>query len=215
MKDQTDKKIALFLTQNIVSVKDCSYELIIKSLFNKKVKKFDINKDSTLLNQMAEAMKDICKKSEPIKRARRNEVGNDMENIVISALNNHNLPAEKSKTAKGKTAGYPDIKIKAYGSSIYLEVKTFEQKNRETSLRSFYLSPSKDPKIIDEAFHLLVGFEIIEQNKTFIPVKYEIVDLYGLKCDLKYEFNSNNKRLYNKKQILIRGDKEGFQKIRG
>ncbi|MCZ0931731.1 MAG: hypothetical protein OXJ52_01065 [Oligoflexia bacterium] len=214
MEKPTDKQIENLLTQNIVSIKDFPYEIIIKSIFNKKVKKFDTDKNKICLNRMAQAMKDICKKSESIRKSRRNEVGNAMENIVILALNRYKLSAEKPKTSKGKnkTTGYPDIKIKTSDTPIYLEVKTYEKKNYQTSFRSFYFSPSKDPKI--DAFHLLVGFEIIEKDNNFIPVAFELLDLYGLKCDLKYEFNSNNRRLYNKKHILIRGDKNCFKGMR-
>ena len=43
-------------------------------------------KNSAILNQIAQAMQGICKKPKPIKKTRRNEVGNAMEEVVILAL---------------------------------------------------------------------------------------------------------------------------------
>ncbi|MCY4320863.1 MAG: hypothetical protein OXC37_00440, partial [Bdellovibrionaceae bacterium] len=130
MIDSQENKIENLL-KNLVPLKELPYEIIIKNLFNKKVKKFNIDKNKLILNQISQAMKDICKKAGPIKKLRRNEVGNAMENFVIFALKNQKLQAEKPKTNKGKTrtTGYPDIKIKTSDISIYLEVKTYEQKN--------------------------------------------------------------------------------------
>ena len=51
---------------------------------------------------------------------------------------------------------------------------------------------------------------MVEQNKKCIPIRYEIIDLYNVKCDLKQEFNTNNKRLYNTETTLVKGNKDGF-----
>ena len=40
-------------------------------------------------------------------------------------------------------------------------------------------------------------------NDRYWPVAFKIVDLYGLECDLKIEFNSDNRRLYESHRILI------------
>ena len=41
-------------------------------------------------------------------------------------------------------------------------------------------------------------------GNLYKPVAYEIVDLYGLDCDMKFEFNSDNKRLYEQRRILMK-----------
>lgn len=110
--------------------------------------------------------------------------------------------APKTKDGKGKSTGYPDVRIEAKEGAIYLEVKTYAAKNHKTTQRSFYLSPSESPKVIESAFHLLVGFEIERNGNLYIPVAFEIVDLYGLDCDMKAEFNSDNRRLYENHRIL-------------
>jgi len=76
----------------------------------------------------------------------------------------------------------------------------------------FIFHPSKDSKVHEDAFHLLVGFEMIQKNNEFIPKSFKIVDLYGLSCDMKSEFNSDNKRLYEKNRILIKGNALNFSR---
>ena len=38
-----------------------------------------------------------------------------------------------------------------------------------------------------------------------IPPSYKLLDVHSLLCDVKYEFNSNNKRLYDQSLILQEG----------
>lgn len=153
-------------------------------------------------------MRDACKavQKKPIERPRPNEVGNDMEPFVIAALAAQQLraAAPKTKGGKGKSTGYPDVKIETDGLPVYLEVKSYAAANHGTTQRSFYLSPAEDPKVADDGYHLLVGFEIERNGNLYTPVAFEIVDLYGLDCDMKAEFNSDNKRLYEKHRILAR-----------
>jgi len=116
----------------------------------------------------------------------------------------------QTQSGKRQSAAYPDIKIKTKKDPIYLEVKTYSEQSKKQSLRSFYLSPSKNPKVTETAFHLAVAFEIVQQGKLFYPKAFQIIDLYGLECDMKVEFNSDNKRLYQKNRTLIKGNKKGF-----
>ena len=37
------------------------------------------------------------------------------------------------------------------------------------------------------------------------------IDLYGLDCDMKAEFNSDNKRLYQESRLLAQGDSKGLK----
>ena len=104
-------------------------------------------------------------------------------------------------------------KILAQVIQLYLEIKTYSKNQSEAGFRSFYLSPSKDSKINKDAFHLLVSFEISQKNNNYIPKSFKVVDLYGLSCDMKSEFNSNNKRLYEKNRILIEGNESNFKLI--
>lgn len=189
-------------------LKDIPFEVIVQHLYGTSVEMFDIGiqENMNVLQILARAMRRACRvvQQNPIVRPRPNEVGNDMEPFVIECLCNENLRAMRPKTisGRGKSTGYPDIKISTSGLSIYLEVKTFARRNYSTTQRSFYFSPTDDPKVTEDAHHLAVGFEIERTGNEFIPVGFEILDLYGLPCDLKSEFNSDNRRLYDTSRIL-------------
>ena len=210
MKSSRELKLEKLLAQFIQPIKNIPFELVIQSLFNVTVKKFDLKTQEDILSKMAKAMSQVCKhiKANPIRRSRPNEVGNDIEDFVLSALKSEKIKAvlPKTKKGKGKSAGYPDIKIETGTLPIYLEVKTHSKDQLETSFRSFFLSPAIEPKVIEDAFHLLVCFEILRKGNQFIPITFKIVDLYGLDCDMKSEFNSDNKRLYQKNRFLAQGD---------
>ena len=39
----------------------------------------------------------------------------------------------------------------------------------------------------------------------FAPVSFKLVDLFELDCDMKHEFNADNRRLYDEKLMLLSG----------
>lgn len=209
---ESDKEnLAQMLSSISRPVKGIPYELAIEGIYEVEVEKF-INTEffnQDLVNKIISAAKSVCQeiKQNPIKRPRPNEVGNDIEPYVIKYLKEEGLDADKpiTRSGKKKSAGYPDIKIKYQPLPVYLEVKTYALKNHDTTQRSFYLSPSDDPKVTEKAFHLLIGFEIENEEQKYIPVAYELIDLYGLECDVKFEFNSDNKRLYEKNRMISSG----------
>ncbi len=141
---------------------------------------------------------------EGIRRPRPNEVGNDIEAFVVKALNESGLHADKptGPDKKKKTMGYPDILFWHKEQPFYLECKTYNVENRETHQRSFYFSPSEEFKVIYDAPHLLLSYEIYvagEQglNHIYKCKHYKILSIELLSLDVKYEFNSDNKRLYS------------------
>lgn len=195
---------------NAQNLKNIAFKSIIKHLFNVSVKKFNLKYKDNLkvLKKIERAMIQVCKKTQkkPIERKRANEAGNAIEGIVIKELEELKIRASRAKSKNNKVQGYPDFKIEREESDpIYLEVKTYNKKNLYSSQRSFYLSPSKDPKVYEDGFHLLVCFEMSRKDNKFTAKSFKIIDLYGLDCDLKSEFNSNNRRLYEKSRILIEG----------
>jgi len=208
MSSEREKQLEKALAQFIKPMKGIPFEVVIQGLCGVSVEKFTPTEgpNSDILQQIVTAMRTACEKVQksPIERPRPNEVGNDMEPFVITSLTDLGVcaAAPQTKEGKGKSTGYPDVRIETNGIPIYLEVKTFAAKNHNTTQRSFYLSPSQSPKVIENAFHLLVGFEIERNGNLYAPVAFEIVDLYGLDCDMKSEFNSDNKRLYEKNRIL-------------
>ncbi len=212
MASEREEKLEAALAQFIKPIKGIPFEVVVKGLYQVEVFKFDADDDEgqRLLGKLKVAMEDVCKtiQAKPIERNRPNEVGNDFENYVMDALQKLEIDAVKpeAKDGKGKSTGYPDVKFVYAGQVFFLEVKTFAKKNHATTQRSFYLSPSENPKVYEDGFHLLVGFEVVQNGNFYSPVAYEIVDLYGLDCDMKSEFNSDNKRLYEPSRMLVRED---------
>ena len=89
----------------------------------------------------------------------------------------------------------------------YLECKTFNKDNINTTQRSFYLSPSKNFKIAHDAHHLVISYETYidrteRNNYVFKSNSWKILSIRDLEVDVKYEFNSDNKKLYDHRFIL-------------
>lgn len=154
-------------------------------------------------------------KSNPIRRPRPNEVGNDVEAYVMRALPQAGLRAARptSKAGLGKATGYPDILVRDKANrATYLECKIFAQGTAETTMRSFYLSPSESFKVSVDARHLLLAFGMEaspiagSRDSMYTPRSYKLIDLHDLLCDVKYEFNSDNRRLYAPSIMLLQGE---------
>lgn len=203
-----EKKLEAIIEKLIQPIKGIPFEIVVKSLCAVDVLPFDKTnaEHQSLLDKIANAMRKVCKAAhdQPICRLRPNDVGNDIESFVIDALQSVGLQSAKPKTlnGKGKTTGYPDVRIETADGPVFLEVKTFAAANHETTQRSFYISPTDDPKVHDDGLHLLVGFEVNRYQNKYLPVAFTIVDLYGLDCDIKFEFNSDNKRLYAANRVI-------------
>lgn len=207
------------LAQMLKPVKGIPFSVIVKSLAERQV--IQINKadaaDMELLKRLKKTIQ-VCAadlKSNPIKRPRPNEVGNDVEAYVIRALPQAGLTAARptSQAGLGKSTGYPDILVRdAENRATYLECKIFAQGSAETTMRSFYLSPSESFKVCVDARHLLLAFGMHanpiagSRDSMYIPKSYKLIDLHDLLCDVKYEFNSDNRRLYAPSMMLLQGD---------
>lgn len=210
MSSDRERKLEEVLAQFLKPIRGIPFEVAIRALCDVSVEPFDRSdaENRAFLETLAEAMREACRavQATPIERPRPNEVGNDMEPFVIRALCQQGLAAAPPRTrdGKGKSTGYPDVRIDAGNRPVFLEVKTYAAANHATTQRSFYLSPADDPKIFEDGCHLLVGFEIERAGNLFKPVAFEIFDLYGLECDMKSEFNSDNKRLYADTRLLVK-----------
>ncbi len=141
-----------------------------------------------------------------IETARMNEAGNRVEAVVVEALRGLGAVVARPRTASGRmrSAGYPDLEADIDGRAFYIEVKTFSAATVDSSQRSFYLSPSTDFKVTHDAIHLLVAVELSPGPEGSYRAKnVRWLDLSGLRCDLKYEFNASNRDLYRDSSELV------------
>ncbi len=218
MSERYTRKLEKIIKQMLTPLKGIPLNLVIESIANCKIIPFDENneKDKIILKKLIEvakiAGKEINKKG--ILQERPNEVGNDTEQFVINALNEIGYKADipLTKSGKRKSTGYPDIEfIDNLGNTNYLECKSYNIKNVATTFRSFYLSPSKNFKIIKDAHHFVISFEVFivghENGKDIYHCKsWKIMSIEQLEVDVKYEFNSDNARLYSDELILAKGE---------
>ncbi len=210
------------IKQMIKPLKNIPFNLVIEALSGKKVIPFDFfDKDDKALLELLKEVAELAGKKinqNGIIRKRANEVGNDIEEFVKEALNEKNLKAETPISKKGhkKSTGYPDILFWYKGKPYYLECKTFNIQNIDTTQRSFYFSPSDDFKVIYDTHHFLLSYEMVvvgrKDDKNIFKTKHwKLLSIENLSVDVKYEFNSDNRRLYSNKdgaKILAQGDIE-------
>lgn len=195
-------------------VRGIPFNLVIEALSNYKVVPFDPDskEDSLLLDILkavaTEAGQEVNRAG--IRRTRPNEVGNDIEPFVKNALLNNGYTADvpRSATGKRKATGYPDLEfVDEFGRYCYLECKTYNIENVATTQRSFYLSPSEDFKITRDAHHFVITYEIYVDGQEgrcniYKCRSWKILSLEDLSVDVKYEFNSDNLRLYSEELVL-------------
>jgi len=222
MENNSDyiKKLENVIKQMLQPLKNIPFNLVIESITGKKVISFDHNDEEhkqvleLLKKAVSNAGEEINKSG--ILRPRPNEVGNDIEKYIRNALSSVGLKADVPVGPSGhkKATGYPDIIFWYNDKPYYLECKTYNIENIETTQRSFYLSPSDEFKVIYDAPHLILSYEIYvageKGNKHIYKCKhYKILSIQSLSLDVKYEFNSDNKRMYSGKDgtiIIAEGD---------
>ena len=210
------KQLESIISKFLEPLKGIPYPVAIKALTGCEVLHFDLsNSDNQKLLALLKKAAHIAGNEaykQGIFTRRPNEAGNHIEPFVISALRKVGLKANKPPTKSGKikVAGYPDIEIiDIQGRVIYLDCKTYNTATKNQSFRTFYFSPSKDPKITKDAFHLLLSFELTRKKRkgqmAFVPISWQLYTLENLKVQVKHEFNASNKDLYKPEFLLARG----------
>lgn len=211
------KRLENIIKQMLRPLKDIPFGLVIESISGSKVVPFNKKdkKDLELLEDLKRIAQSAAQEMNKngIKRRRANEVGNDVEPFVKKALNKEGCQADRPLTRSGKkrSTGYPDLEfIDKSGRTHYLECKTYNIENISTTQRSFYLSPSDDFKITKNAHHFVFSFEVYAARRSgkdnlYKCKAWKIIDITKLLVDVKYEFNSDNLRLYSKTLLLAEG----------
>lgn len=206
------------LEQMLKPIKGIPFRVIVKSIAGCEVIPMDPGSplDAEMLTGLEAAIQAtaVAVKRSPIERPRPNEVGNDIEMFVKGALVAQGIRVEPPAALNGLTkgVGYPDILIFDHADRpTYIECKTYSAGTASSSMRSFYLSPSDSFKVCRDARHLVLSFEMVakpiegSRMSSYTPVGFKLVDVSDLLCDVKYEFNSDNRRLYDPRLMLLEG----------
>ena len=213
------KELEKTISQFLKPLKNIPFKIAIKAMSGCNVIPFDKDnpQDQQLLKDLIEATKIGAKNANQrgIFTRRENEVGNHIEPFMIDALNKIGLKADRPETKEGKkkAVGYPDIFVKDRNNRPnYIECKTYNERNYQTTQRSFYFSPaerSTDFKVIYDARHIIISFKIDRaergDKKAFVPVYWKIFSTDNLIGQIKHEFNSTNKQMYTQEALLAEG----------
>lgn len=215
-KEEYTKQLEQAISKFLEPMRGIPFPIAIKALTGFKVLPFDplVDQNKRLLEQLSQAAQLGGQKAyeKGIFTARPNEAGNHMEPFIVEALRQIGLKADTpiSKSGKKKAVGYPDIQMEDIGGrTVYLECKTYNTLTKDTSFRSFYFSPSENPKVTRDAFHLIMSFELDRAERkgesAFIPISWQIYTLDKLLIQVKHEFNASNRDLYTKEALLAQG----------
>jgi len=213
------KELEETISQFLKPLKNVPFKIAIKAMSGCKVIPFDKDNpgDQQLLKDLIEATKITAKNANQrgIFTRRENEVGNHIEPFMIEALNKIGLKADRPETKEGKrkAVGYPDIFVEdRNGRPNYIECKTYNERNYQTTQRSFYFSPAERPtdfKVIYDARHVIVSFKIEraerENKRAFVPTYWKIFTTNNLIGQIKHEFNSTNQQMYREEALLVEG----------
>ena len=217
MDDKYTKQLEEVIKQMLKPIKNIPLNLVIESISGFTILPFNSKdrQDQSILNTLIKVANLAGTKinEQGILRPRPNEVGNDIEPYVRDVLNSFGYKADIPVTTSGKkkAMGYPDTEfIDEFGNLNYLECKTHNAQNLTTTFRSFYLSPSEDFKITQNAHHFVISYEIFVEgrsgnNNIYKCKSWKLLSVENLLVDVKYEFNSDNRRLYSEELVLAEG----------
>jgi hypothetical protein len=192
------------IKQMLQPIKNVPLYLIIESICGHKVLRYDNFEKQALVKAIEFAAQKINEKG--IKSNRPNEVGNYAEPYIIKAFRQFGYSASIPRTPskQKRSVGYPDIFVSVNGRAFYIECKTYNIDNVDTTQRSFYLSPNKDFKVTQDAYHIIFAFSIVRTAPGIYKTSgMKILDARDLLCDVKYEFNADNRRMYGDRGLDV------------
>jgi len=202
--DRETERLRKVVSQMLKPLRDIPLDIVVESICGHRILQYDGEEREELIKAVDLAGQEINRVG--VKAKRPNEVGNYLEPFVRDALKQVGFDADVPRTVSGrrKAAGYPDIEATLGGKAFYIEVKSYNPENADTTQRSFFLSPSKDFKVTRDAYHLIFAFAMEQVGQgVFKTHTCKVLDAKNLLCDVKYEFNSDNRRLYGQAEDLL------------
>jgi hypothetical protein len=214
----TLKELIASLTIDEQAFKDMPFRDVVEATTGHQVIPFDPSQpsDAEILTAIEEALDECFQRlnrddSPTSDESRINEVSSHFEAALLELLNETpGISCGRPPTASGKvqSSGYPDLRIvhEATGQVVYLDPKLVARGSFDSAFRSFYFTPRVETnKVLDDACHLLVGIEHDAATGAWKFLRWHLVDLYGFRVQLKAEFQSGNRDLYQPDQIITSG----------
>lgn len=209
---QSSQELQGIVAQMLKPLKNLPLSVVIEGLSKHYVILFDEydNKDQQILETLKKVADDVLAtvNRRGINKSRANEVGNAIEPFVKNSLNKYDYQSNtpRASNRKRKASGYPDIEfIDEFNRLNYLECKTYSIDKINDTQRSFFISPSKDFKVCQNAHHFGISFAMEKPvNNIYHIHSWKILDLGRLKLNVKYEFNANNKNLYADNVVIAK-----------
>ncbi len=214
------RNLERIIQKMLTPLKDIPFPLVIRAISGHEVIPFDqaCGEDKNLLDSIKLAVIKAGEQmvSKGVYARRVNEIGNAIEPFVREALNKLGLNADTPSDTAGKkqATGYPDLSIIWKGKTHYIECKTYNETTKDTTQRSFYLSPSDKFKVAEDGHHFLVSYEMTRigsngsMGDRYKPIHWMILSLEKLTVNVKYEFNTDNRGLYSSSKGLILSEGE-------
>jgi hypothetical protein len=188
---------------------------VIHATTGKRILPLDLTQaaDQEILSRIHRALDEVLlqmnQPDSPVRREKRiNEVSAHFEHALKERLNAvPELICDFPKNASGKyqRSGYPDLRIedRRSGRVIYLDPKIYAAQNRASTLRTFYFEPKRETnKVLEDAHHLLAGFEHDGRTGEWSFLRWELIDLSRFNVRLKAEFQASNRDLYRPDAIV-------------
>ena len=220
-RKKTERKLKQALGTSFQSFLNVPFPIIIKAITGYRVIPF--NEQNSLDRELLASLKEAAQLAmnyahkDQIESSRSNDVGDKMMPFVIKAIQDVGLHAGRSETSikNWKTAGYPTILIRDRHDRItYLEAKSYGIKNESSSFRSFHLTAPLNPgdfKITCDARHLMISFEMKKiRPRFFVPVRWKLIRVENFVGDIKPEYQSTNKIMYNEKNVILEGARKEY-----
>lgn len=146
------------------------------------------------------------------KTRRINEASRYFEDILRAKLDaDPSLRCTFPPTAAGKAqrSGYPDLRLldEATGTVYYLDPKVHSAESSDSTFRTFYFEPKTTTnKVLEDAHHLVLGIAH-ETPEGGAPrfLRWELIDLAGMKIRLKAEFESSNRDMLRADAVVAAG----------
>lgn len=200
------------------SLKSIPFSDVIAATSGKKILPFDANNadDKRILKKIGAVMNEVLRRmnapdSNAKHTARINEASSHFENLMQKLLNaepDFSCDFPRTKAGHILRSGYPDLRLvdKSTGRVCYLDPKLYSQKNRASSLRTFYFEPKNETnKVNDDAHHLIVGIAHDKAEDGWRFLRWELIDLAHFRVRLKAEFEGSNRDMYRPESLVGTG----------